>query len=503
MLINPTSGHFNVSTDFAGIALGDNNNYIGNGFGQPMRIGSWNGIDFYNRYSNNGVLADRLIASLSTAGDLAVNGVKGNQISPASEAYIKVKSKSGNFAAGDTAGILLGDNNNYVVSTVGQPLWVGGFNGVSLYQRVGTTDTLLMKANKDGINFSVPVNLGAIASDTFKPTVQAYVTVKSKSGNFAAKDTAGLLIGDGNNYVAATFGQPLWVGGANGVAFYQRYNGTDTTRLKANRDGLVPVGTNSVRIMPKEESYNAGKMAGISLGDESNYVAAPFGDSVWVGGYHGVKLYQRVNGTTDTLLMQANKDGITVSAPIRPPTRGYVTIGDDQPGSFDEDDTAGIALGDSNNFVFTTVGKPVYVEGFNGVSLREKKDEVLVAKSSGVSTKYKMTASGGFSCASDQRLKKNITPVGNALQKIMELSGVSFNWKTDPLGRKKELGLIAQQVEKVAPELVSTGAEGYKMMNYDGLAALFVNSIKEQQEQINELKRENQELKQLIKTSCN
>ena len=85
---------------------------------------------------------------------------------------------------------------------------------------------------------------------------------------------------------------------------------------------------------------------------------------------------------------------------------------------------------------------------------------------------------------SDLRFKENVTPISNALNKIMSLDGVSFNWKSTG---KASLGLIAQDVLKVFPELVSTDDQGILSLNYAGLSAPLIQAIKEQQTQINEL----------------
>jgi len=106
----------------------------------------------------------------------------------------------------------------------------------------------------------------------------------------------------------------------------------------------------------------------------------------------------------------------------------------------------------------------------------------------------KVGASQGFSCSSDIRLKENIQPIKNSLAKILSLEGVSFDWKSDP-AKQPQLGVIAQEVEKVAPELVSTNSAGYKSVNYDGFSALLINAVKEQQQSIDQLKAENQQLK--------
>jgi len=81
-----------------------------------------------------------------------------------------------------------------------------------------------------------------------------------------------------------------------------------------------------------------------------------------------------------------------------------------------------------------------------------------------------------FDSTSDERLKKNIKPIEGALEKVSKLVGVEFDWiNTD----KKSIGVIAQQVEEVVPELVHTNSKGYKSVSYGNLAALLIEAIKE------------------------
>lgn len=87
---------------------------------------------------------------------------------------------------------------------------------------------------------------------------------------------------------------------------------------------------------------------------------------------------------------------------------------------------------------------------------------------------------------SDINLKKNLSPINNALKKILSLRGVSFEWKDENMGRKREIGVIAQDVEKVFPELVSTITDR-KLVSYDGLISALIEAIKEQQTQIDAL----------------
>jgi hypothetical protein len=96
---------------------------------------------------------------------------------------------------------------------------------------------------------------------------------------------------------------------------------------------------------------------------------------------------------------------------------------------------------------------------------------------------------GNLVCASSERLKKNIEPLKESLNKVMRLKGVSFEWKTgEERGKGRNIGLIAQDVETVIPELVHTGAKGRKSLSYDKFSPYLVEAIKEQQAVINKHK---------------
>ena len=92
---------------------------------------------------------------------------------------------------------------------------------------------------------------------------------------------------------------------------------------------------------------------------------------------------------------------------------------------------------------------------------------------------------GDLNSTSDERLKDNIEPIENALSDVCKLEGVSFNWKDTGT---KATGFIAQQVEPIFPDLVSTSEDdGIKSVNYIGLIGHLVEAIKEQQAQIDAL----------------
>lgn len=104
------------------------------------------------------------------------------------------------------------------------------------------------------------------------------------------------------------------------------------------------------------------------------------------------------------------------------------------------------------------------------------------------------TITAGASTWSDARFKTNIITISNALSGICNLRGVTYDWdnsnnKTLNFPKGKQIGVIAQEVEKVFPELVSTDEDGYKSVAYEKLSAILVEAMKEQQKLIDEQKR--------------
>ncbi len=87
---------------------------------------------------------------------------------------------------------------------------------------------------------------------------------------------------------------------------------------------------------------------------------------------------------------------------------------------------------------------------------------------------------------SDARFKTNITPVADALALVQRLQGVNFDWNraafpTRGFSSRPQIGVLAQQVETVLPQLVDTDAEGYKSVNYTGFIPVLIEGMKAQQ----------------------
>jgi hypothetical protein len=109
---------------------------------------------------------------------------------------------------------------------------------------------------------------------------------------------------------------------------------------------------------------------------------------------------------------------------------------------------------------------------------------------------YRLYVNGSVYAASysgsDKRWKKNIKPISNASSLVEALQGVRFEWRTEEFKDKhfekgRQVGLIAQEVEPVIPEIVKTDKDGYKALSYEKLTAVLVEALKEQNQKIKEL----------------
>jgi subtilisin-like proprotein convertase family protein len=99
------------------------------------------------------------------------------------------------------------------------------------------------------------------------------------------------------------------------------------------------------------------------------------------------------------------------------------------------------------------------------------------------------TLSGSLTQASDIRLKKNIHRLNNSLSNLVGLNGYHYHWISKDKSQSLQTGLIAQEVQKLFPELIETDDKGFLSVNYLGLVPHLIEAIKEQQVQIESLKK--------------
>ncbi|MCC2545697.1 tail fiber domain-containing protein [Hymenobacter sp. BT175] len=123
-----------------------------------------------------------------------------------------------------------------------------------------------------------------------------------------------------------------------------------------------------------------------------------------------------------------------------------------------------------------------------GSSTTDRK--VTVYSEGGMTITGNLTLNGVVASSSDARLKTDVRPLRDALAGVRALQGRRYRFKAGQGPQGEQLGFIAQELEQVYPELVSTGADGLKAVNYAQLTPVLVEALKEQQRQIEQLRTE-------------
>ena len=119
----------------------------------------------------------------------------------------------------------------------------------------------------------------------------------------------------------------------------------------------------------------------------------------------------------------------------------------------------------------------------DGTTIGHTSDSDLMTLASG-----SLTVAGDVTISSDARLKSNIVALGPTLISLLQLEAKSYTMKNDA-EQKQKIGLLAQEVQKVFPELVSEDNNGMLAVNYQALVPVLINALKEQEDNYNELEK--------------
>ncbi|WP_165903787.1 tail fiber domain-containing protein [Hymenobacter gummosus] len=123
-----------------------------------------------------------------------------------------------------------------------------------------------------------------------------------------------------------------------------------------------------------------------------------------------------------------------------------------------------------------------------GTSTADRK--VAIYSEGGLTVTGNLTLNGVVASSSDARLKTAVRPLAGALAGVQALRGRRYRFKPGQGPQGEQLGFLAQELEQVYPELVSTGPDGLKAVNYAQLTPVLVEALKEQQRQIEQLRAE-------------
>ncbi|MFM7022060.1 MAG: tail fiber domain-containing protein [Flavobacteriales bacterium] len=160
----------------------------------------------------------------------------------------------------------------------------------------------------------------------------------------------------------------------------------------------------------------------------------------------------------------------------------------------DEGATVQLTLQDATGFVGIGCNNPQYALHVVGD----------IASSATVRTTNALVT-GAITACSDIRYKKDVTALPSSLENVMKLNGVTYYWKTTEFPSKnfsaqRQIGVIAQEVEKIYPELIFTDTDGYKSVDYSKFTPILLEAIKEQQKIIDQQQAEIDQQKQQFET---
>jgi hypothetical protein len=277
------------------------------------------------------------------------------------------------------------------------------------------------------------------------------------------------------------------------ISFYGRSGGgaanaLSMMRAKYRGDGITPLSnlifaTSNTERMVLDENGNLG----IGLTNPSSKLHIATGTD-----YDGITL-KSSTATTGTYL---KIDAIANAIANTPPQSMWI----------DNKENADIALA-TNSLVRLWVK----ANGNVGIGCNAPNYPLQVTgdiAASGILRASSAVVSTAFTACSDSRFKQNITPLSNALENVIKLQGVTYDWRKKEFpdryfNDKKQIGIIAQDLEKIYPELVDTDEKGYKSVDYSKITPILIEAIKAQNETLNNQQKEIEALKNQMKQFTN
>ena len=360
--------------------------------------------------------------------------------------------------------------NGAMTVTAGAGLTGGGQVGTA--NQTGASSVTVSHADTSSVSNLSSDNSGntfiqdiAFTFDTYGHVTAATVaTATVNQTDFVIQD------GDGTNVTIVDGNYIKFIEGAGSGATID-INWTDTTPgSSADPYDLTFAVTNT----DKGSSQNIFK--NIAVSGQSSVVADSNNDTLTL-----------VAGTNITITTDAATDSITINSAASDNIFKNIVVSG-EPGTI---------TADSNSDTLTFVGGASI-----DITSDPNTDSISIASTDtlstvtyrGATTSTAVTFSGGinmsnsnitncgvitateFNATSDMRLKDNITAVQNPLDILAAISGVQFNWKSNG---KEAVGVLAQEIEKVLPQIVNTNADGYKAVSYDSLIPILIEAIKE------------------------
>ncbi len=378
-------------------------------------------------------------------------------------------------ASGDTS-VALGNgaqatgNASLAIGTTTQSIGENSFAGGLSTQSTGYSSAALGRETVSSGNHSLSIGQGTNSHAFNSVALGQYNSVSNNADpdTYLTTNTA-LVIGNGTDT------------NNRSNAFKVLFDGTTTVAGSVTASSFVGDGSGLTNL---PFSYNSNEAGGIEVAD---YTTASGSNAFAVGNDNlasGSSSTAMGRGTIasgdDSTAIGAN----TEASGSNSTAMGFVTdaIGDHSTAMGEgttASDCSSLAVGQYNLAGSTvtssatefSLDNTAFVIG-NGTAFNNRSDALLV-KFNGDAT-----LAGNLNINSDARLKANIVSLGSTLSKLLQIDGKSYTMKKDE-SEKQKIGLLAQDIEKVFPELVSE-SHGVKSVNYQGLVPVLINALKEQ-----------------------
>ncbi len=332
-----------------------------------------------------------------------------------------------------------------------------------------------------GNNVFIGTESGYVNQYTFQNTYVGYRSGYdlSGAGNTVMGSMAGENAGGGNNTFIgtsagrkATGGNNTFVGNGAGNSFSTN-TGVRNTYIGQATGAFTTTGEHNVML-----GFNAGYLN--YEGSRNTFLGYDTGHNIHQGSgnvFIGHEAGKSIDGISDRLIIENS----------------------------DLDSTAAMIYGDFNkNHLRLNGNIGINYNGYNNYGL-------IVDIPDGQTSSYTLwiygdanSSGGSWLTSSDQRFKTDIQAYMGALDKLKKIRGVSYYWNRDEFPDRKfkegrQVGVIAQEVEQVIPELVSTGPDGYKAVDYAKLTPVLIEAIKEQQKYIENLENKNKQMEERVR----
>jgi len=352
-----------------------------------------------------------------------------------------------------------------------------------------------------GMNAGKNVMQDTLLANTFVGSRSGESTIRGDVNSFVGFDSGkNNTYGSGNVFFGFAAGESNDIGGSN------TYLGASSGRRNSSGFGNTYIGSDAGSSSSGNNNVFLGRSAGFSSkGDHKLYVSNRRVDSLEAliyGEFDNEIL--RVNG--DLQIASNNPDG---NSRLRMKGTGGVLNEVIRYDSNNNNALIGSVSGGGGQLLFRSDSRTqmALIENGNlGIGVLQPKQKLHVdgtirldaVPTSAGSFDLRMNSSGDITKqTSDARLKKNITTLERSLEKLLSLRGVSFTWDEDPKAGV-QLGLVAQEVLEVIPEIVHENFDGFYSVDYSELVGVFVEAIKEQQDLITSLKTQNTSLEERV-----